>query len=356
MKTLRKFISITVVSGLISVGAATSAHADTLVPAATETAATVTVDAVITDLLDGGQLYTYDLLDGSVMTVPYPPADFDPLTASDEQLARYDVDPRPNSPIEISDWIKVHAAYVRPDRPQESIEVPSVMSQAGTIYTSIWGGWMVGNMYMTVNTYVGVKGTFIVPSLSLACTGINASAVWVGLGGASGLPNELVQQGVTQCNFHIGSTYWDGWVPFYEYANTLDPKPLCMVKTPIPVGHRVYQSLTFLTGVNIGYFYLDDLDDTKGPLSCHSTAPGGWQFNGATAEWIVEKPSLVLDNYNFVEWTGVQVQAYSDLNYYSIASQPHIKVQTGSSSLLCQNTENVSNNSSFMTVWYASTC
>ncbi|MEO0023755.1 MAG: hypothetical protein RL196_196 [Actinomycetota bacterium] len=339
-------------------GTGQTVHADDVatVDDSTSTVSEVTVNAVVSQLSDSGALYTYNLPDGSVMTVPYPPADFNPLTASDRELATYDIDPRPSKAIDLQEWNTVHANYVRPNAPNAAIELKTSNSAASTAYQPQWGGWLVGSYGSTSPTYVAVKGNFVIPQITTSCNYASASSAWIGLGGYSGRTNDLVQQGVTRCDFFNSSGLLKGWIPFSEFANTEMPMPLCGSYAPIPVGHTIYQNMSFQRSSNTAYFYLDDQSVAGGTLSCHLTGPSGWVFNGGTAEWIMEKMSSYLDDYNVISWSNVQAETASDSSFHYISSQPYVKIQTGQPGILCQTTSNTSSNTNFTTSWVAATC
>ncbi len=49
----------------------------------------------VEELPDGGKIYVYKV-DGVTHQFPLPPEDFDPLSATDEQLKTYGIPPRPD--------------------------------------------------------------------------------------------------------------------------------------------------------------------------------------------------------------------------------------------------------------------
>ncbi len=356
MKAIRKFISIAAASALISVGAATSALADDLPPVSTEANVTITISALVADFPDGGQLYTYDLPDGSVLSVPYPPEDFDPITATAQQLAQYDIEPRPIEAAALEAWNATYSDYDRPSEPSLRLRLPASGTLASTQYDSSWGGWEVGTINQTASTYVAIKANFVVPQISTSCNFYSTSSIWIGLGGDTYNANDLLQQGLTRCNFYDSSGIFPGWLPFTEFAAKQYPLPLCGSTAPVPVGHTVYQNMSYQRSTNTAYFYFDDQSVAGGALACHLTGPAGWSFNGATAEWIVEKSSSYFDDYGEVIWSNVTAETAADSIFHIISSQPHTKYQTGTAGALCQTTSNVTGNTNFTTTWVAPTC
>ena len=55
------------------------------------------------DLADGGKIYTYSL-DGNLILEPVPPAGWDPLKASSDEIHQYGLPPRPSDPTALRDW------------------------------------------------------------------------------------------------------------------------------------------------------------------------------------------------------------------------------------------------------------
>ena len=358
MKTLRKFISIAVVSGLISVGAATSAHADTLVLAATETVATATVDAVVTDLSDGGQLYTYDLPDGSVMSVPYPPADFNPLTASDEQLAQYDIEPKPTDPTGAQLWAQRLASYYRGESPSTTLEVPLPNSPSfATIYNSPWVGWEVGQPGVSASTYLAIHSNFTVPTVQGLCASTQFG-IWIGLGGNSTATNDLVQQGLGWCWMQQSGPPTPGFHPFLEFANTQLAVAFCgQLNWTLGATHDIFQSLSYDSRAGKANFWMQDLAPGGATHNCALTKPSGWVFNGATAEWVIEDTQTTYPNFSDIVWTNAQVETSSDLMFHSIGTQAYYKRLPGpSGTSQCQTVSSVTSGDTFTIADGANLC
>lgn len=99
----------------------TSTAQSAAAPTSDTAEAGVAVYATIVDLGDGGLLYRYEEPDGSVLEVPVPGPDFDPLTASDGELARYFFPERPSDPGALAEWQEQMSQYryadMLPDNP-----------------------------------------------------------------------------------------------------------------------------------------------------------------------------------------------------------------------------------------------
>ncbi len=334
-----------------------AAHADeTQTTASSSLAATeVTITAVVTELPEGGQLYTYNFPDGGVMIVPYPAADFNPLTASDRELEELYFDPRPAALEELATWTSIMEHYERGEAPSTQIRVPDTSGPTlSTAYGRLWSGWEVGQPGAQAATYLAVKGTFKVPTIlaTSSCTS-DRFGIWLGLGGNSSASNDLVQQGLlwcwgTQPNFR----------PFMEFANTESAQYFCGYSSwTISSGHEVFQSLSYDTRAGVANFWLSDLGPNGVTHNCVVPKPAGWNFNGAMAEWAIERAASTYPDYNNVVWSGAQVETSNDLMYHSIGSQPNIKLfNAASGQPACQTVSSVGTGDTFTIGFLKPTC
>lgn len=64
----------------------------------------------VEELSDGGKIYVY-YIDGVENDFPVPPEGFNPVRASDEDLATYGFPPRPTEAKELAEWTENMSAY-----------------------------------------------------------------------------------------------------------------------------------------------------------------------------------------------------------------------------------------------------
>lgn len=229
---------------------------------------------------------------------------------SDEDLLGRGYLPRPDavsSPDEYALWLD------RVSRPITLIPPHSVswsdISHSGNVqegaYTSAnWSGY---EAHGKKRSYDGVQGEWGVPSIALAEPGYTTySSEWVGLDGDG--TSDLVQAGSEQ-------DYVDIW-PFSYASYSTWTELLPNQPTSQGTGLGVNNGDDILVSVYIGdstghrnqygtYGWFSIWDFTSGQGVLISTALSGTYFNGISAEWIMERPTV----------GGV----YSELSCYLIA-------------------------------------
>jgi hypothetical protein len=255
-----------------------------------------------------------------VYAVTQPPADFNPLTASDAELAEWGYPPRPTAnqgPKALAFWTSVVTAPVqrvipqlkaRPGvyhRPLTGLAIRSVSpdgkSTAAT--SSNWSG--VGLIPATGGEpFYLVEARWVVPTVKQApgtCSrGWDYSSEWVGLGGFS---DAYLFQAGSAANVYcdIGGNIpeyfpWVEWLPASELVIYKDAATGTLY--PFQAGDIVVVEVwatNFVSGVSkTGNMLFEDV--TQGwsvSLSGVSAASlGGSEVTGKSAEWIVERTQV----------------------------------------------------------------
>lgn len=342
-------VIVTVVAGAtipVSIAFSTAARADE----------SVTVQPIVTSLPDGGTQSTYDMPDGTVMTTNTPPAGFDPLTASAEQLSEYNFPAEPSDPAAAAAWTAAMSAYVSDPAPGP-LTVDTTDSNGGPIYGN-WAGYVAGDRTAVDHHYVAIKDSFTVPNISNCNTddSLKELALWVGLGGAdSGNGNDLLQQGLECGEGEVGPG--SGWRPFGEFAD-LPVFALCgrdqWVLNP---GDSVYQNMSYESSPNEAFFYLEDTTTGK-VASCSKSKPNNWSFNGATAEWVAEAPLSVSPTFNTIGFFGTQAELNSDSSWVKLGTQSPVREREGTTEATdCMGPGAIqSDNESFYVIFNRPTC
>jgi YD repeat-containing protein len=200
----------------------------------TQGSTVVTVVATTTNLPDGGTESDYAFSDGWTLSVPTPPAGFDPLTASASQLDEYDFPARPTDSTELSDWTAAMSNYqsgsdLAPD-PSLSFAAStpaSVAYRESKLPYSNWAGYVMGTPNGTKRLYDGAQATVTVPDHPGTCAldnngNSNGIGIWIGLGGTVEGKATLAQMGV-ECGGQLrdkdGNTYVPSkFAPFAEFT------------------------------------------------------------------------------------------------------------------------------------------
>ena len=369
---------------------ATSSTADPTDVASISTSITLNADTAA--LPDGGTISTYTFPNGSVLTVPTPPAGFDPLTASDAELALYDFPARPTDATDLADWTRAMAAYTSDLPPANSMTFDGVASNFHDQSSYNWSGFDQGTQGLQNTNYIGVKGEITVPSFSgTSCQdsypGQNGLGAWVGLGGtpSNGVGSPLVQEGIecgSPLQYSLTSSELTSAVsafrPFFEFVPDFTPtnseiqfNPIAFcgqLTWTIPAGDIVYMNMGYETGPQIANFFLEDLT-TGTTHSCSENAVSLWSFDGNTADWIVESPEFNLSgqlepstpaDFGAVPFTDVnsesgstgtwsQLVAANSTKYYQSATTQNLSLQ-------CMFPSTIAGNGDFSVNWSTANC
>jgi Peptidase A4 family len=227
----------------------------------------------------------------SVITFPVPPADFDPLSAKDEELRRYGLPPRPvEHPDQIEMWEKAIGRpthFIRPlfGTSKRRRHGPRLRLAGEAIDTSPnWSGVVA---FATAGSHFrSISGQWEVPDAGAASgDGDNFySSHWVGIDGDGS--NDVFQAG-TECDAagpngtaRTVQIWWE-WYPEDEVPLT---------NFPVAVGQTVSVLLTVLSDTS-GNIVLRNLS-TGAATAFQVSAPGGTILSGNSAEWIVERPEI----------------------------------------------------------------
>jgi Peptidase A4 family len=248
-------------------------------------------------------------------TIEAPPAGFDPIAASDEELAYHGFPPRPNpsaQPKAYATWFKaMKASKVRlvpkleqtamfhgpakPGKPANPTAVeyhPLLATQPGnTAYSSNWSGYVdfsgatsygSSSFYFLVNDYV----VPVAEQAFGACTGgWDWGSAWNGIDGW-GSP-DVLQAGIEFDAYCSGSTrasYYSAWYEWYPYGEVR------ISNLPIVPGDDLFVEV-WHTSSTQGYAYLVNLNNNQA-VEIGFTAYPGYPLVGNSAEWVVERPSV----------------------------------------------------------------
>jgi hypothetical protein len=262
-------------------------------------------------------------------TIAAPPAGFEVLTASDEQLADYGFPPRPNqasSPEDYANWAKAMVASktrIVPNLVQTNIfhgparlKAESASSEENTLESYNWSGYVGfgGAKSYGSESFYYVETDYVVPVARQAfgaCTGSwDYGSSWVGIDGDGS--NDVLQAGIefdAYCNGGSNATFyspWYEWFPFGEVRIT---------NLPIAPGDDYFVEV-WHTSPTKGLAYLVNFN-TNQAVEVGFAPPSGTTLIGNSAEWITERPGVngglaTLTNYIAdIYWNAV---AYTEKN------------------------------------------
>jgi hypothetical protein len=262
-----------------------------------------------------------------------PPAGFNPIAASDAQLAFYGFPPRPDknkAPGNYALWKMVMskpmirivpeltATNLRNERAK--IVGPTTRTSGGIVgaRTLNWSGYVItdkSNGFTAPNTYV--YGSFFVPVAQQAfgaCTGNwDYLSAWVGIDGYTS--SDVFQAGIeadAKCTKN-GTTA--SYYPWYEWA----PTPQVQISNfPIRPGDEIYVYI-WVTSKTKGNYFLFDIT-TQQTSSLAFTPPKNTKLTGDNVEWIVERTQIngqypQLTNYTANAWYFAHAMTPDNVTY-----------------------------------------
>jgi len=284
-----------------------------------------------------------------IRTFNSPPANFNPVTASDEQLATYGFPPRPDQATDPSGLAKWNKAMSTPARrwngelrprqfqnqPMMEAKVPSgvqltpsVSHVASTGESYNWSAIVNTNTlkkYSTTASFYYVFSEFNVPVAQQAFNGSGGNvcdgywdiaSIWNGIDGFNN--GDVLQGGVDSAYYCNGTTkepFYQTWIEWYPAGS--------VAEYAVNPGDDIFLE-TWNTSSTQGYVWIEDL--TKQISATYGlTAPSGTLLVGNSAEFVVERPGgdpytsrglYPLANYiaSFWDYSGDYTHS-SHLNY-----------------------------------------
>jgi len=252
-------------------------------------------------------------------TIDAPPAGFDAINASDEELAYHGFPPRPNQNTEAkayATWAKAMKASktrIMPNLEQTSIyHGPAKQAKASAVnaasvannltlaaqpsnvsYSYNWSGYVdfSGATSYGAKSYYFLVNDYVVPVAQQAfgaCTGgWDWGSAWNGIDGW-GSP-DVLQAGIefdAYCALGglIKSSYYSAWFEWYPYSETR------IGGFPIAPGDDLFVEV-WNTSSTSGHAYLVNFNNNQSVIVNFSAYPG-YPLVGNSAEWVVERPSV----------------------------------------------------------------
>lgn len=291
-------------------------------------------------------------------TIEAPAAGFDPIAASDEELAYYGFPPRPDQaaqPKAYATWVEaMHhsqtrvfpkleqtAIYHGPAQIKKNANPTATESNASlalqpsnTLYSSNWSGYVDfsgASSYGSSSYYFLVNRMVIPIAQQSGCTGGWAyGSGWNGIDGwGSG---DVLQAGVefdAYCNGTTRAAYYSAWYEWYPYGEVR------ISSLPVAPGDDMFVEV-WHTSATQGYAYLVNYD-TNQYVDIGFTAPSGTKLIGNSAEWIVEAPTVggsiatIVDYTKMPFWDGY---AYTESDaFQDVATADPIDLEVGTSIL-----------------------
>jgi hypothetical protein len=280
-----------------------------------------------------------------VTTYAPPPAGFDPIKATDDELADWGFPTRPDQtlfPEEYANWVRVRRALktrIIPHLvqtniahgPLQSVGDPET-SESSSLKSLNWSGYVDVNDTKKYgsSSFTDIGTTIVVPLARQAfntCDGTWDYA-WSTVAIDGYKTTEIAQAGVEFDAFCSGGTTSTFYSPFYEWYPSGQVR---VTNLPILPGENYFMSVHIesATTMNVeignltqGIFFGVDV-----------TAPAGTKTVGNSAEWITERPGgstseIVLDNFAAnAYWSATAVTAKGSLSHPGSSSAKEVTMQ-----------------------------
>jgi hypothetical protein len=246
---------------------------------------------------------------GRIRFYLHPPAGFDPRTAEPEELWRYGIPPKPNTrelPKLAEFWTEMFTPPLMFTENTYSLMADPVlisdqlrMTATGQRESSLnWSG-----AYITPRNgrqFAEVHGRWEVPVVAVP-SGTSGSlefrsSIWIGLDGQrryfdSSLPQIGTAQFLNAPSDPPFSVWWQWWLR----QNPMTNYPVSLA-LPILAGHRMMASLLVLNDTQVHFLIENRTTGAFFPpftMNAPTDTSSGIQakVSGATAEWIVERPT-----------------------------------------------------------------
>jgi hypothetical protein len=251
-----------------------------------------------------------------ITTIEAPPAGFDPINASDEELAYHGFPPRPNQntdPKSYATWVRAmnaSANRIVPKLEPTSIahrqsgtdqdvnaaalenKVPTPGPHDNNLIIANMSGYVAqsGTTSYGANSFYYIVSNFVVPVAQQAgCTGGWAYAsAWDGIDGFGS--SDVLQAGIefdAYCSGFTHAAYYSAWYEWYPYGEVR------ISGFPIAPNNEMFVEV-WHTSATQGYAYLVNIT-TGQAVELAFTAYPGYPLLGNSAEWIVEDsgPSII---------------------------------------------------------------
>jgi hypothetical protein len=251
------------------------------------------------------------------LQINVPPAGFDPLNATAQQLAEYHLPPRPDAVLAPRSY-ELWAHAMSP--PLAFVAVPQILAQMlGGVHSrsrhaqSSASGIVQESSQNWSGTYVRprgfspmvlVQGEWTVPAASAPAgsgDGTYASSIWVGLDGHEAASRSLPQVGTGQYVTMTGGAAQPLLFAWWQWWDRDDPhaQQIVLKNFPVKARDRIYAQIQALTPTLVSVFLKNMRTGLALPMSYAAPPPVDRGVNilpvrveGRTADWIVERPAI----------------------------------------------------------------
>jgi hypothetical protein len=277
-------------------------------------------------------------------TIDAPPAGFDPINASDQDLQFHGFPPRPNQttdPDAYAAWAKAMSASKTRVVPQlvqtgmihgspnarqngnattlKNALLPPGTPENGPLTTTSLTGYYVqsGATSYGSSSYYFIESDFEVPAVQQRS---GCSGGWEFASAQNGIDGfgspDMLQAGVefgAYCSGATRATYYSAWYEWYPYG------AVSIGGFPVAPGDTIFVEV-WHTSPTQGYAYLVNTN-TNQAVEVGFTAYPGYSLRGNSAEWIVQDPGALI-NFGSIPFWSAMAYTESYVQYCSGLGTP----------------------------------
>ncbi|AWN47304.1 hypothetical protein DK419_14065 [Methylobacterium terrae] len=261
--------------------------------------------------------------------LPLPPADLDPSRAEPRLLARHGLPaPRPGDGPAAAAFRR---AFLAPpeDRALRFVEAvrrdlapPTASARThGAVPARRSVNWSGGSLAaLQGRSLVGVMARWRVPAVTGDAGRPAHASAWIGLDGQGFFRNASLPQIGTLQAWDGASARYETWVQWWARGEENAPQTLGLAVAP---GDEVSAMLTLLDPATVRF---NPKNESAGTMlqAFDLTAPGGRHVPGATAEWILERPSPLGSD----GWHPYPLAAYAAFPFTACLAQSRASGET----------------------------
>ncbi len=264
-----------------------------------------------------------------------PILDVDPMSLSDDEIAARHYPPRPNPADSANE--DGYSSWLALVTSGPTFITPNLLEDQGTSHSTsqntsnIWSGYAITSA-ASAPEYAWIYGEWTVPRAYSESTfaAYDVSTLWVGLDGygTAGVVQDGTNQNTLTAFWVQTSSYfaWTEWYPAYSQTVSnfpVNPGDDVRMWTWVMDKNQHYS-----TNPTVGWFYLWNVTQNVA-VESSTTAPSGTTFNGHTAEWIMERNSVLggtipeLAQYAPVKLTNALAVDLSGADHYYTSDNSH---------------------------------
>ena len=236
------------------------------------------------------------LENGVTVTTFAPPEGFDPLTASQLELARYGFPARPEDPHHLARYRRVLGGlkdkfhYVQPTFRFNADKVHGPRKRKASDPTETSGNWSGAVVYAPAGqSFKWVEGDWVIPNVDAPTQNQwYYCSSWIGIDGDSS--NDVCQAGVECEVYQNGASTSRNVYPWWEWYPAGEVQITNLAVSPGDMITMLICTAAAAGSTTASVFYTNRTSGASTSFSI--TAPAGTKLAGNCAEWIVEAPTV----------------------------------------------------------------